>query len=454
MFKRFFPRSSDNNLTKGVNSTLARFGHLNALIDYINRVPPGSGITSVQPGTNINIDDSDPLNPIINVDSITGDYLPLAGGTMDSGATINFDNAARLQQGTNADGANGGIALRCSIDYELKWEAGKLYVMEQDGFIIREVRYTRFLTPTANDDVLIGYVQNSRWVLDNGDTYVCIDPTEGNAVWERLLNANECVPLTGTAYGDITGIVGVSVRDGGQIILDYPNGDVITLGTEFDNGTVYSAIGFTQASSGSTTYLYMRGNDLYFRNPDTGETVDGLMRVIAGLESGKLNCIPLNTGTQTAIGTSNYLYLGFNGKQYLDNGLSSYKGYTLMPRHYFVDSCTYSQSGTAAPTQDSVFETQVGDNVLTSKNLTRQGVGHYRIEYIQQFGANYLPSDFSKIKVVTSQGAEPSVNISYTFPGFTSTTSLAIDVFTRNPSTGNLTDSLLDKSLIEVYFYL
>lgn len=195
MFPKFTPKSPDPFMQNGMDAADAKFGHLNAVIDYINAVPPGGGIESV---TGSAVDNTDPLNPVINID---GEFLPTAGGTMDSGASINFDSGARLQQGTTdaGIGGNGGIALRCSIDYELKWEAGRLYVMEQDGFIIREVRYTRTLTPTVNDDVTIGFVQNSRWVLDNGDTYICNDPTEDEADWQLLgLATNSTLTGSGT----------------------------------------------------------------------------------------------------------------------------------------------------------------------------------------------------------------------------------------------------------------
>jgi len=104
------------------------------------------------------------------------------------GAKIQFENLARLQQGTTDSGigGNGGIALKCAIDYELKWEGGRLYVMQQDGTEIREVRYTLDVIPTANDDVTKGFIAGtapSRWVLDNGDTWICTGNTEGAATW-------------------------------------------------------------------------------------------------------------------------------------------------------------------------------------------------------------------------------------------------------------------------------
>ena len=64
MFKKFFPKSPDPYVNTGAESTNAKFGHLNELIDYINAVPPGSGIASV---TGDVVDNTDPLNPVISI---------------------------------------------------------------------------------------------------------------------------------------------------------------------------------------------------------------------------------------------------------------------------------------------------------------------------------------------------------------------------------------------------
>ena len=105
-------------------------------------------------------------------------------GLLDN-AKVTFDNGSRMQKGTtnSGNGGNGGISQVCSIDYELKWEAGRQYVLHQDGFTIREVRYNFTILPGIYDDVTKGFVVDSRWVLDNGDVYVCTDNTEEEAVW-------------------------------------------------------------------------------------------------------------------------------------------------------------------------------------------------------------------------------------------------------------------------------
>jgi hypothetical protein len=130
----------------------------------------------------------------------SADKLPLAGGAMDtdavitldtdsadsitlSGDALTFDNAARVRKGTTAADGNKGVALKCSVDYELKWEAGRLYTMEQDGFTIRRVDRCRNIAPTATDDLTKGFYIGSIWTLDDGTFYECTSSAEGDAVW-------------------------------------------------------------------------------------------------------------------------------------------------------------------------------------------------------------------------------------------------------------------------------
>ena len=117
-----------------------------------------------------------------------------------SGVGVLLDNGARLREGTTNGGLGGnkGIAQRCSIDYELKWEAGRLYYMEQDGFTIREVTHNFTFTPSVNDDSTKGFVNGSRWVLDNGDLYVCSDATSSAAIW-NLQSVGGVTDVTATS---------------------------------------------------------------------------------------------------------------------------------------------------------------------------------------------------------------------------------------------------------------
>jgi hypothetical protein len=98
---------------------------------------------------------------------------------------LEFANTSRLREGTIDAGLGGtkGIAQICAVGYELKWEAGRLYVMDGNGVFIRQSLYNFTTTPTVTDDDTKGYLVGSRWSLDNGNVYVCSDSTTGAAVW-------------------------------------------------------------------------------------------------------------------------------------------------------------------------------------------------------------------------------------------------------------------------------
>ena len=87
----------------------------------------------------------------------------------DSGAGILLDNNSRLREGTIDAGFGGtkGIAQICAVGYELKWEAGRLYVMDGNGLLIRHSLYNFTTVPSANDDDTKGYYVGSLWSLDN-----------------------------------------------------------------------------------------------------------------------------------------------------------------------------------------------------------------------------------------------------------------------------------------------
>lgn len=117
-----------------------------------------------------------------------------------------FANAARLREGTidAGLGGNNGIAQICAVGYELKWEAGRLYVMDGNGIGIRQSLYNFTTTPTVTDDTTKGYAVGSLWTLDDGTTYECTDATTGAAVWVvRNIIAGVNISVTGTPTAPI-----------------------------------------------------------------------------------------------------------------------------------------------------------------------------------------------------------------------------------------------------------
>ena len=115
-------------------------------------------------------------------------------------AGLSFDNGAFFRKGTTDAGNGGakGTAQICSISYELKWEAGRLYYMQQDGFTIRDVTHNFTFVPQVTDDSSKGFVVGSRWSLDDGTVYLCSDDTIGAAVW-AVDAVGGVTSVTGTA---------------------------------------------------------------------------------------------------------------------------------------------------------------------------------------------------------------------------------------------------------------
>jgi hypothetical protein len=134
----------------------------------------------------------------INIATPTLDGVTTSGNTtsndiqFDATKGILFNNDSRLREGTidAQTGGSKGIAQICAVGYELKWEAGSQYVMDGNGVLVREVNHKFNIVPDEFQDSSLGFYVGSRWILDNGDIYVCTDSTVDNAVWEIVPNAD------------------------------------------------------------------------------------------------------------------------------------------------------------------------------------------------------------------------------------------------------------------------
>ena len=134
----------------------------------------------------------------INIATPTLDEVTTSGNTtsndinFDATKGILFNNDSRLREGTidAQTGGSKGIAQICAVGYELKWEAGSQYVMDGNGVLVREVNHKFNIVPDEFQDSSLGFYVGSRWILDNGDVYVCTDSTVDNAVWEIVPNAD------------------------------------------------------------------------------------------------------------------------------------------------------------------------------------------------------------------------------------------------------------------------
>jgi hypothetical protein len=131
----------------------------------------------------------DDLTDWINIGSSGAGLVPTLQEVINEGG---LSNGSTLKQGAIDAGYGGskGIALQCAVGYELKWESGRLYVMNDNGTIIRDSLYNFTITPQDTDDETKGFAIGSRWILDNGSVYVCSDATGGAAVWVLQKNVN------------------------------------------------------------------------------------------------------------------------------------------------------------------------------------------------------------------------------------------------------------------------
>ena len=145
----------------------------------------------------------------VNGVNITGDYLPLSGGVMDDNAIIQFDNYSQLREGTYDFGGQGGISQICGVGYENNWQSGINHIFDSNGFI-RESSHCFNIIPDNTFDSSLRFKVGSRWILDNGDIYVCSDNNINTAVWD--LEINDTYVTGGTYY------------TGGTIIFDYNTG--------------------------------------------------------------------------------------------------------------------------------------------------------------------------------------------------------------------------------------
>ncbi|CAB4152622.1 hypothetical protein UFOVP606_19 [uncultured Caudovirales phage] len=168
-----------------------------------------------------------------------------------TGVGINFYNNSKLKEGTIDAGYGGskGIAQICAVGYELKWEAGRLYVMNGNGDTIRHSLFNFTITPSATDDYTKGYYVGSLWSLDSGVTYICTDSTSGAAIWE-LQTINIYTLQQVTDEGAIT----TNTITVGDIANDFSQMLPTAIGTENFSAETYAyldSIGLLGLKSGS-----------------------------------------------------------------------------------------------------------------------------------------------------------------------------------------------------------
>ena len=227
----------------------------------------------------------------------------------DAGVGVLLDNGSRLREGTIDAGFGGtkGIAQICAVGYELKWEAGRQYVMDGNGLLIRHSLNNFTTVPSATDDSTKGYYVGSLWTLDNGISYICTDSTIGAAVW-GLYDANPQVNSDWNAVSGVAEILNKPTIPAAQVNSDWNatsgvaeilNKPTIPSGTVTSVATAGLISGGTITSSGTIT-TSMNTNKLVGRFTASAGVMEEVT-IGSGLTltgAGTLN----NTATPTPLG--------------------------------------------------------------------------------------------------------------------------------------------------------
>ena len=277
-----------------------------------------------------------------------GDFLPLAGGTMDTNADIAFDNGSRIHQ---TPGSN-GIDQVCSIDYVHRWSNGLLYILNQSNQI-RVVKYGMSLVPDSSYDSTLGFVIGSIFEQDGGNKYVCTDATATAAVWQPVgAISNPSVAYVQTNGDDGTGEIGNPARP------------YLTAQAAFDNGAVNFHIGsgitttiniVATGSDDLTAYLFITG---------TGLTAS-VVSVVATAQDGNVDLrVRSNLTCQfgTVEGTSN-------------NGGSCYTEIVAAFVTYFNSQCPSGTASAKAAFSEVSFD--LSGLLPSSAYMTRVGATSY-----------------------------------------------------------------------------
>jgi hypothetical protein len=262
-------------------------------------------------------------------------------------AGLSFDNGAFIRKGTTDAGNGGakGTAQICSISYELKWEAGRLYYMEQDGFTIRDVTHNFTLVPQVTDDSSKGFVVGSRWSLDDSTVYVCSDATIGAAVWAVV-----------SVVSDVTATAPLSSSGGTTPDISITQADTTTDGylSSADWNTFNGK--FDTPTGTSSDYLDGTGAPQPFPTLTNG-TVTSV--ATAGLISGG----PITTsGTITTAMTTNKLVGRATAGSGIMEEITVGSGLTLTGAGVLNNTATPTPTGYYGAFQDDTTQTAVSAN--------------------------------------------------------------------------------------------
>ena len=301
------------------------------------------------------------LQSVTDLGNTTTDNIAFTGAV-----GVLFDNTSTLRKGTIDAGYGGakGIAQVCAVGYELKWEAGRLYVMGDGGTTIREVSHNFTTTPSATDDNTKGFIVGSRWILDNGDLYVCTDVTTATAVW--VLQTIDASPTDGSTKAVSSNGVFDALADkvdkvvGSRLITSAEstligNTSGVNTGDETVT-TIKSKLGVTTLSGSNTGDQDLSGYQLTSGKDASSGYV--------GISAGNVITLPLGRGFISNNVTPNQIAYFDNSGNLLTLSVATYPSITELSYVKGVTSAIQTQINTKAG-QDARVQTVTSSATVT-----------------------------------------------------------------------------------------
>jgi hypothetical protein len=259
------------------------------------------GVQNIVAGTNITVDNTDPANPIVSATG--GGVTPtlqevLVEGNetngedifINDGDSILFENGSLLKEGTYDFGGDGGISRICGVGFEDMWQAGIRHVFDSNGFIRHSTNCFEIIPDNTFDNTL-RFKVDSFWTLDDGKTYKCTDASTGAAVWELW------------SIGSIPTLQ--NILDNNHDLVDGNNFQGSAAG-DGNTGIFVNALGQDAANSNTGTQVNALGTEA--ANQNEGGNVNAFGNVAAGFNTGSdVNALGDNAGYENTFNNVNLL---------------------------------------------------------------------------------------------------------------------------------------------------
>ena len=301
--------------------------------------------------------------------------LPLSGGIMNQDASIAFQNGANLSQGTTdlGIGGNKGISLKCSVNYELNYQAGRLTNFEPDGATVRSLPLGSSLLFLENTNIDDFNNQNSidpnARILHNanGDimldwsgvslTGIGIDSTVDTQVYTNSANWNDVVNIVNANSAIQWNYQGTDIQ---SLTGDWQN----TLTTVAANSATWLLSGLSVETDPIFTSWALTNSALFLRTYNTVQANSSVQWNYQGTDIKSISANWQNTYTKFSTQSANNLSVYSNVNSNSANWNSNYTTFNSQSAN---NSSVFSSVNPNSANWNSVFSYT---NTNSSNNLS------------------------------------------------------------------------------------